>query len=188
MNSDAAGRGAVAPPKLSADRATADYTVTLSYNPVSTSAVSVLKNGLRPGAHAAAPAGTYALVGGTTAVFADIQRAVNHDYALVFPVAAIIILLILALLLRSLVAPMFFSPSLTALIGRRLVAGACEQSPGARHRLAHGHGRERRSLTNGERQSRSPPGKAITPRSAAHGTATSRHSDAMTFTEPAGAP
>jgi len=99
------GVGAVAPPKLSADRATADYTVTLSYNPVSTSAVSVLKNGLRPGAHAAAPAGTYALVGGTTAVFADIQRAVNHDYALVFPVAAIIILLILALLLRWLVAP-----------------------------------------------------------------------------------
>ena len=48
-----------------------------------------------PGAHTAAPPGTYALVGGTTAVFADIQRAVNHDYAVVFPVAAVIILLIL---------------------------------------------------------------------------------------------
>ena len=44
-----------------------------------------MKSKLRPGAHAAAPAGTYALVGGTTAVFADIQRAVNHDYAVVFP-------------------------------------------------------------------------------------------------------
>jgi RND superfamily putative drug exporter len=101
------GVGAVAVPQVSADHATAEYTVTLSYNPQSTQAVNVLKNGLRPAAHAAAPAGTYALVGGTTAVFADIQRAVNHDYAVVFPVAAVIILLILALLLRSLVAPWY---------------------------------------------------------------------------------
>src|SRR5215469_2164897 len=116
------GVGAVAPPKLSADRATADYTVTLSYNPVSTSAVTVLKNGLRPGAHAAAPAGTYALVGGTTAVFADIQRAINHDYAVVFPTAAIIILLILALLLRSLVAPWYLLASVVLGFGATLGA------------------------------------------------------------------
>jgi len=101
------GVGAVAAPQVSKDGATAEYTVTLSYNPQSTQAVNVVKNGLRPAAHAAAPAGTYALVGGTTAVFADIQRAVNHDYAVVFPVAAVIILLILALLLRSLVAPWY---------------------------------------------------------------------------------
>ena len=93
-----------APPSA---RATAAYTVTMSYNPQSTAAVSVMKTKLRPGAHAAAPPGTYALVGGTTAVFADIQRAVNHDYAVVFPVAALIILVILALLLRSLVAPWY---------------------------------------------------------------------------------
>ncbi|HEY2551690.1 MAG TPA: MMPL family transporter [Streptosporangiaceae bacterium] len=105
------GVGAVAPPKVSADRATADYTVTLSYNPVSTKAVNVLKTGLRPGAHAAAPPGTFALVGGTTAVFADIQRAINHDYLVVFPTAAIIILLILSLLLRSLVAPWYLMVS-----------------------------------------------------------------------------
>ena len=89
------GVGSVAPPTVSSDKATAAYTVTMSYNPQSTAAVSVLKTKLRPGAHAAAPAGTYALVGGTTAVFADIQRAVNHDYAVVFPVAALIILVIL---------------------------------------------------------------------------------------------
>ena len=40
-------------------------------------------------------------------MFADIQRAVNHDYAVVFPVAALIILLILMLLLRSVVAPWY---------------------------------------------------------------------------------
>ena len=48
------------------------------------------------------------LVGGTTAVFADIQSAINHDYAVVFPVAA---LLIAAhpgrAALRSIVAPVY---------------------------------------------------------------------------------
>src|ERR1700722_7602633 len=105
------GVGSVAPPTVSSDKATAAYTVTMSYNPQSTAAVTVMKTKLRPGAHAAAPAGTYALVGGTTAVFADIQRAVNHDYAVVFPVAALIILVILALLLRSLVAPWYLMVS-----------------------------------------------------------------------------
>jgi putative drug exporter of the RND superfamily len=105
------GVGAVAPPMVSADGATAAYTVTLSYNPESTAAVNALKNNIRPGAHAAAPAGTYALVGGTTAVFADIQRAINHDYAVVFPTAAIIILIILALLLRSAIAPWYLMAS-----------------------------------------------------------------------------
>jgi RND superfamily putative drug exporter len=101
------GVGAVGQPAVSKDGGTAAYTVTLSYNPDSTAAVNVLKDGLRPAAHAAAPPGTYALVGGTTAVFADIQRAVNHDYLVVFPVAAVIILLILGLLLRSVVAPWY---------------------------------------------------------------------------------
>jgi putative drug exporter of the RND superfamily len=105
------GVGSVAAPVLSTDRATADYRVTLSYDAASTQAVSVMKNSIRPGAHAAAPLGTYALVGGTTAVYADIQRAVNHDYAVVFPVAAVIILLILVLLLRSVVAPWYLLAS-----------------------------------------------------------------------------
>jgi RND superfamily putative drug exporter len=117
-----AGVGSVAPPKLSADGATADYTVTLSYDPESTAAVNVMKNTLRPGAHAAAPPGTYALVGGTTAVFADIQRAINHDYAVVFPTAAIIILLILALLLRSVVAPWYLMLSVGLGFGATLGA------------------------------------------------------------------
>jgi putative drug exporter of the RND superfamily len=105
------GVGAVAPATVSTDKATAEYTVTLSVDPESTTAVNTLKNGLRPQAHAAAPPGTYALVGGTTAVFADIQAAMNHDYAIVFPVAAVIILLILMLLLRSMVAPWYLMVS-----------------------------------------------------------------------------
>ncbi len=116
------GVGSVPIPKLSADRATADYTVTLSYDPLSTAAVNVMKNTLVPGAHAVAPPGTYALVGGTTSVFADIQRAVNHDYAVVFPAAAVIILLILALLLRSVVAPWYLMASVGLGFGATLGA------------------------------------------------------------------
>ena len=116
------GVGSVAAPVVSADRATAYYQVTLSYNPASTQAVGVMKNSIRPGAHAAAPPGTYAIVGGTTAVYADIQRAVNHDYAVVFPVAAMIILLILVLLLRSVVAPWYLLVSVGLGFGATLGA------------------------------------------------------------------
>ncbi len=116
------GVGAVAPPTLSTGRATAAYTVTLSFNPQSTAAVNLVKNQLRPAVHAAAPPGTAALVGGTTAVFADIQRAVNHDYAVVFPVAALIILVILGLLLRSVVAPWYLLASVVLGFGATLGA------------------------------------------------------------------
>ena len=114
--------GAVAPATVSTDQATAEYTVTLSVDPESTTAVNTVKNGLRPQAHAAAPPGTYALVGGTTAVFADIQAATNHDYAVVFPVAAAIILVILMLLLRSLVAPWYLMVSVGLGFGATLGA------------------------------------------------------------------
>ena len=116
------GVGAVSAPTVSADKTTAEYTVTLSYNPESTQAVNLVKNSLRPDAHAAAPPGTYSLVGGTTAVYADIQRAMNHDYAVVFPVAAVIILLILMLLLRSLVAPWYLMVSVGLGFGATLGA------------------------------------------------------------------
>jgi putative drug exporter of the RND superfamily len=116
------GVGMVAQPALSKDGATAAYTVTLSYNPDSTTAVNLVKDQLRPDAHAAAPPGTYALVGGTTAVFADIQRAVNHDYGVVFPVAAVIILLILGLMLRSAVAPWYLMLSVGLGFGATLGA------------------------------------------------------------------
>ncbi|HAM02248.1 MAG TPA: hypothetical protein DCQ30_08490, partial [Acidimicrobiaceae bacterium] len=105
------GVGVVSPPHVSRDGTVADYTVVLTKDPASTAAVNLLKTSVRPGAHAAAPAGTVALVGGTTSVYADIQRAVNHDYAVVFPAAALVILLILGLMLRSAVAPWYLMVS-----------------------------------------------------------------------------
>jgi RND superfamily putative drug exporter len=116
------GVGGVAPATISKDGTTAEYTVTLSTDPESTNAVNTVKNGLRPQAHAAAPPGTYALVGGITAVYADIQAAMNHDYAIVFPIAAVIILLILMLLLRSLVAPWYLMVSVGLGFGATLGA------------------------------------------------------------------
>jgi RND superfamily putative drug exporter len=101
------GVGQVAQPLTSADRTVAAFQVTLSDRPQSAAAMSTVKGPLRDAAHAAAPPGTTALVGGITSVFVDIQAAVNHDYLVVFPVAAVLILVILGLLLRSLVAPIY---------------------------------------------------------------------------------
>jgi putative drug exporter of the RND superfamily len=101
------GVGQVGQPVLSADKTVADFQVTLSSDPQSNQALATVKGPLRDVAHGDAPSGTKAYVGGLTAVFVDIQAAVNHDYLVVFPVAAILIMIILGLLLRSLVAPWY---------------------------------------------------------------------------------
>ena len=66
---------------------------------------------IRDVAHAAAPTGDKALVGGETAIYKDINLAINHDYSVVFPVAGLLIMLILGLMLRSVVAPWYLMAS-----------------------------------------------------------------------------
>ncbi|MFC9892499.1 MMPL family transporter [Nocardia sp. NPDC127579] len=105
------GVGQVGAAQLSADRTVADFQVTLAHAPESDAALDTVKGPLREIAHAAAPPGTTAAVGGITSVFVDFKAAMNHDYALVFPVAAVLIMLVLALLLRSLVAPWYLMVS-----------------------------------------------------------------------------
>ena len=105
----------------------------------------------------AAPDGTEALVGGMTSIFVDFQDAMNRDYSVVFPVAALMIMLILALLLRSLVAPLYLMASVGLGFGATLGATVLvfqhikgDDGPdlhaadlhlsvrgGARHRLQH---------------------------------------------------
>jgi RND superfamily putative drug exporter len=46
-----------------------------------------------------------------SSIYKDINTAVNHDYRTVFPVAALLIMLILGLLLRSVVAPWYLIAS-----------------------------------------------------------------------------
>lgn len=62
---------------------------------------------LRTVAHDKAPPGSTALVGGATSAFADIRSANTRDLWVIFPVAGLLIALILGLLLRSVVAPIY---------------------------------------------------------------------------------
>jgi RND superfamily putative drug exporter len=96
---------------LSADKTAATFSAVLDNDPGSDAAIADVKGPIRAAAHEAAGDGTTAYVGGTTSVFVDMQKAMNRDYSVIFPVAAIVIMLILGLLLRSLVAPWYLMVS-----------------------------------------------------------------------------
>ncbi len=83
------------------------FTVVLSDDPASDAALANVEGPLRDTAHSAAPDGTESFVGGTTSIFVDLDDAMARDYSVVFPVAAVLIMIILALMLRSLVAPWY---------------------------------------------------------------------------------
>lgn len=104
---EAEGVDQVTGPVPSSDGTAYQYYLTLHDDPVSDAAQDNVGGPIRDAAHAAAPEGTEAYVGGTPGIFADMSAAMARDYKVVFPVAAAVILLILALLLRSLVAPWF---------------------------------------------------------------------------------
>ncbi|RKE18781.1 MMPL family transporter [Streptomyces sp. TLI_171] len=99
------GVGQVAPAVPSADGRAARIDLYPSADPQSERVRELAAGPVRAAAAAHAPPGTLARVGGSAAVFADISAAVDHDLAVVFPVAAALIALILLLLLRSLLAP-----------------------------------------------------------------------------------
>ncbi|MET9662105.1 MMPL family transporter [Streptomyces sp. NPDC006510] len=101
------GVGTVAPAVTSPGGDVAQIAVMIDYRPTGDQAIELVSGPLRDAAHAAAPDGTEALVGGTSGVMADVQAAVNHDYSLVFPAAGLAIMVILGLLLRSVVAPWY---------------------------------------------------------------------------------
>jgi putative drug exporter of the RND superfamily len=95
------------PAQPSEDGTAAQFSLVLEKDPASDAALEDVKGPIRDAAHSAAPDGTTAYVGGTPSVFADIQEAMARDYKVVFPAAALVIMVILALLLRSLVAPIY---------------------------------------------------------------------------------
>ena len=53
--------------------------------------------------------GADALVGGTTAINLDVERAYAHDRNVIIPLILVVVLIILALLLRALVAPLILT-------------------------------------------------------------------------------
>lgn len=125
------GVGQVSPPQLNPDGTVAKYSVVLKLNPSSNEAISLVKGSFRDTAHQNAPPGTRALVGGMTAAFADINEVNNRDLSVILPVAMVLIALILALLLRALVAPIYlvvavllgFASTLGATVGMFQYAG-----------------------------------------------------------------
>jgi RND superfamily putative drug exporter len=107
--------------QLNKDGTTADFTVTLKYEASTDKAIDAVQR-VRDAAHADAPDGTKALVGGMSSIYKDIDTAVNHDYRTVFPVAAVLIMVILGLLLRSVVAPWYLIASVGLGFGATLGA------------------------------------------------------------------
>jgi RND superfamily putative drug exporter len=106
-----AGAAAVTPAQLSANGKAGALAIVLTHEPGSDQSIAAVRGPIRTAAHEAAPPGTTAYVGGSTSVFVDMDKAMARDYSVVFPVAAGVILIILALLLRSLVAPLYLMAS-----------------------------------------------------------------------------
>ena len=100
------GVAEVAPPQVAEGRTVADFEVVLDHPGQSNAAMDTVRGPLQRAADATPP-GSRALIGGITSVYVDLQKAMDHDYAVVFPVAAALILVILGLLLRSVVAPWY---------------------------------------------------------------------------------
>jgi len=93
--------------EYSKDHKTAQITVLLAGNPDATDTLDYVQKTFEPAVQAAAPAGTKTLINGESAAFVDVRSAVSRDLAVILPAAAVIIFLILALLLRSALAPLY---------------------------------------------------------------------------------
>ncbi|MEZ0093148.1 MMPL family transporter [Streptacidiphilus sp. EB129] len=107
---DVPGVASVSPARLNTAGDTADISVVLKYDPQSSQAMSTVDS-IRTVAHANTPTGDTTLVGGISAIYKDINKAINHDYLVVFPIAGLLIMLILGLMLRSVVAPWYLMAS-----------------------------------------------------------------------------
>jgi RND superfamily putative drug exporter len=79
----------------------------LDSSPYANASLDLAGGPLRDAAHERAPDGTKAYVGGLSSVFADVRSANNRDLWVIFPVAGVLIALVLGLMLRSIVAPIY---------------------------------------------------------------------------------
>ncbi len=100
------GVAQVLPVQYNANKDAAEITVLLKNNPYSTTALDNVAGPVRTAAHGSIP-GANVLVGGTTSQLVDVRAALKLDMKHIFPLALGIVLVILALLLRSVVAPLY---------------------------------------------------------------------------------
>jgi RND superfamily putative drug exporter len=102
-----AGVGSVSAPVLASDHRGARIDLAFDAKPTEKAATELVRGPLRATARETAPEGTTALVAGNAAIYADVAESVDHDLALILPIAAGLILLILVVTLRSVVAPLY---------------------------------------------------------------------------------
>jgi putative drug exporter of the RND superfamily len=88
----------------SQDGTAATAEVILERDPLESESLDITPR-LRDAVHDVAP-GVTALVGGSTAINYDFDKAVDSDFRLIAPLALLVIFVILAILLRALVAPL----------------------------------------------------------------------------------
>ena len=146
------GIAGVTPPAARAGHAYLEGTLT---SPPDSAAAYATIDRVRAAVHAVP--GADAKVGGNTAINLDVQRASAHDRNIIIPIILAVVFIILALLLRALVAPLILTAtvvlSFAAALGRQrlllhprvqfrrrryLVPAVRVRVPGrARHRLQH---------------------------------------------------
>lgn len=101
------GVATVGTPQYTASHGQASITVLLNDDPYSIQAIDDVSGPVRTAVAPGAVVGSTTYVGGTTSSLVDVQHALRHDIEHVFPLALAIVAVILALLLRSLVAPVY---------------------------------------------------------------------------------
>jgi len=101
----ATGVASVDPPVISSSKTIAEINVTLKDDPSSAAAITNVSGPIHEAAHSVPIDHASVYVGGSTAVLVDIKAVTTRDLKVIFPIAAVFIFVILALLLRSLVAP-----------------------------------------------------------------------------------
>ena len=76
--------------------------------------------------------GADALVGGTSAIYLDIQHASSRDNRVIIPVVLVVVMLILMLLLRALVSPLLLILTVILSFGAALGISTCSSAPCSR--------------------------------------------------------
>jgi RND superfamily putative drug exporter len=109
------GLGQPTPPVVKGDLALVSATV---QGDSTSSAAFASIAALRDAVHAVP--GAQALVGGNTAISADIQKASRHDNLVVTPAVLLVVLLVLMLLLRSLASPLLLIGTVVLSFGAAL--------------------------------------------------------------------
>jgi RND superfamily putative drug exporter len=101
------GVSSVLPTQLTGNKKIAVISLILKNDPYSSASINNVKGPIRTVAHSFDSSSRSVYVGGATSAIADVQTVTDRDLRVIFPIAGAFIFIILAILLRSLVAPLF---------------------------------------------------------------------------------